>query len=337
MKKAIIITGVIFFVFFAWFAANYLRPDLSREEVAEYAYSYLELPSGASAHYREMGNPDGPVILLIHGGQGSLRSWNHWIELLDQNYRYITVDMPGHGLTGRIPSDKYTRQSMVDLVHEFLNTMGIDKVIVGGISMGGNVALHFTLQHPEQVEATLLQVSGGIENPNIPWHFKLYANPPFTWLTRWLAKPTYAYMGLDTKDSVEIKPGDMTREEDPSPWTDNDGWFSHIHRYEGNRYAQNLMYWEYIYGDHPVDLEPRFGEITTPTLLQFGELDPLVPVWHAKKFNEGIKGSELLLYKKVAHLLIYEIPKQSADDFMAFLKAHKLDPVSRSVMTEPGL
>lgn len=55
-------------------AALFFRADLSREELREYINSesqFLDLPSGATAHYRDQGESDGPAIVMLHGGLGS--------------------------------------------------------------------------------------------------------------------------------------------------------------------------------------------------------------------------------------------------------------------------
>jgi hypothetical protein len=84
------------------------RPDIPFKTLeAKYANSasrYLDLPSGAHVHYRDQGNPTGPVLVLVHGFSASLHTWEPWVGLLGNQYRIISLDLPGHGLT-RAPAD----------------------------------------------------------------------------------------------------------------------------------------------------------------------------------------------------------------------------------------
>ena len=74
----------------------------------------------ASMHVRDEGNPDGPVLVLIHGGFGWLRNWEGWTKpnkrscssnpSLGDDYRLISIDLLGHGLTGSYPSNLYKRR-----------------------------------------------------------------------------------------------------------------------------------------------------------------------------------------------------------------------------------
>ena len=136
-----------------------LRPDLSREQLGEYVSTdsrFLELPGGAVAHYRDQGPPDSQPLVLIHGGLGSLHNWEPWMPKLVENWRVIRVDLPAHGLTGRIPGDLYTRESMVEFLREVLAELGVDRFALAGHSMGGGVALLYALEHPDQVGSLIL-------------------------------------------------------------------------------------------------------------------------------------------------------------------------------------
>ena len=146
------------------------QSDLPKEKLRKYWQTpsqFMTLPNGALAHYRDQGNPDGPVLLLIHGGLDSLQGWEPWAKILGDKYRIVTVDLPGHGLTGRIPSDIYTRASMVDFLEEFIAQLRLDKFTIAGNSMGGGVSTLYTLENPDRVEGLILLASGGITEDSL--------------------------------------------------------------------------------------------------------------------------------------------------------------------------
>lgn len=142
-----------------------VRPDLSRQELPQYispASKFMTLSDGSEVHYRDEGNLNGPVVVLIHGGFGSLHNWETWLPHLSDQFRVISMDLPGHGLTGWVTSGLFHRDSNVSVVAEVLDTLGIDSFTLTGHSMGGGVALLYTLNHPERVERLVLIGSEGV-------------------------------------------------------------------------------------------------------------------------------------------------------------------------------
>ncbi len=68
------------------------------------ASRYMDLPGGLHVHYRDQGRRDGPVLVLVHGFSASLHAWEPWVQRLSPDYRIVSLDLPGHGLT-RAPDD----------------------------------------------------------------------------------------------------------------------------------------------------------------------------------------------------------------------------------------
>ena len=81
-------------------------PDIPRSVLeAKYATppsEFLMLPDGARAHLRDVGPQDGMVLILIHGSMASLFTWEPWAKRLSDSFRVVSIDMPGHGLTGAV-------------------------------------------------------------------------------------------------------------------------------------------------------------------------------------------------------------------------------------------
>src|SRR5262245_16045242 len=73
---------------------------------------FVALPSGANAHYRDQGNRQGPPLVLLHGSNASLHTWEPWVKQLGDAFRVVTVDLPGHGLTVARKDDDLTAASM---------------------------------------------------------------------------------------------------------------------------------------------------------------------------------------------------------------------------------
>jgi alpha-beta hydrolase superfamily lysophospholipase len=120
------------------------RPDIPFKTLeAKYANSasrYLDLPSGVHMHYRDQGNAKGPVLVLVHGFSASLHTWEPWVGLLGGQYRIITLDLPGHGLT-RAPADyQPSIDAYADLVAQATARLNAPRFVLAGNSMGCGLA-----------------------------------------------------------------------------------------------------------------------------------------------------------------------------------------------------
>ncbi|HVK81805.1 MAG TPA: alpha/beta fold hydrolase, partial [Verrucomicrobiae bacterium] len=151
-----------------WFALR--RGDIPYETLeARYAVPtshYVDLPSGIRAHYRDDGPADAPVVLLVHGFGDSFLSWADWIEVLSRDFRVITVDVPGHGLT-RAPADYApSGEAFVAFIDEFTTTINVPRFAIAGNSMGGGLAWRTTVEHAERVTALVLLNAAGFANEN---------------------------------------------------------------------------------------------------------------------------------------------------------------------------
>ena len=108
----------------------YLRqPDIPRAVLeAKYAVppsQFLTLPEGTRAHVRDRGPRDALPLVLIHGSNASLFTWEPWVKRLNDRFRIITLDLPGHGLTGAVPSGDYTQEGMVKFIDEDASMLGL--------------------------------------------------------------------------------------------------------------------------------------------------------------------------------------------------------------------
>ena len=144
MKKTFKWIGILIIVIFVVLIYSGTYLDISREELeAKYATGssqFLNLPDGARIHFRDEGKTESPVIVLLHGFNGSLFNFERLVPLLADDFRLISIDLPGFGLTGAIPSADYTTESFMDTITKLTNQLGIEKFSIAGNSMGGGVA-----------------------------------------------------------------------------------------------------------------------------------------------------------------------------------------------------
>ncbi|HEV2301761.1 MAG TPA: alpha/beta fold hydrolase [Stellaceae bacterium] len=109
----------------------------------------------------------GPPILLSHGYSATCHMWDGQVAAFADRYRLVLWDMRGHGRSGD-PDDPglYSTRASVEDMAALLRHLGIERAIVGGLSLGGYMSLAFHLAHPEMVSALMLFDTGpGYRNP----------------------------------------------------------------------------------------------------------------------------------------------------------------------------
>jgi pimeloyl-ACP methyl ester carboxylesterase len=122
--------------------------------------------NGIDIDYEDGGR--GPAVLLSHGYSATGRMWAPQRPALEPRYRLITWDMRGHGQT-ESPDDpaQYSLALTVADMHGLLRHSGVQRAVIGGLSLGGYMSLAFHARHPEMVRALVICDSGpGYRNPD---------------------------------------------------------------------------------------------------------------------------------------------------------------------------
>ncbi|MCK9520988.1 MAG: alpha/beta hydrolase [Dehalococcoidia bacterium] len=126
--------------------------------------AYVER-EGVNIYYEDTGTGD--PVLLSHGYSATAQMWRGQVPALSANYRVVTWDMRGHGQTDS-PADPsaYSEAATVDDMAAVLDACGIQRAVIGGLSLGGYMSLAFNLKYPERVRALMLFDTGpGYRNP----------------------------------------------------------------------------------------------------------------------------------------------------------------------------
>ena len=120
--------------------------------------------NGIELHYREAG--EGFPIVLVHGYTGNSRNWALTIPALAERFRTVSVDLRGHGRSAKpLRAEDYTADAMAEDVYGLIGHLGIKECFLAGHSMGGMVAQHLILAHPEPFRALIL-VDTAAERPS---------------------------------------------------------------------------------------------------------------------------------------------------------------------------
>jgi len=312
---AIALAVIVLAAVIGWLAVR--GPDIPYATLdAKYtdaASHFVDLPGGYHVHYRDEGAAAGsgaPLLVLLHGFGDSFTTWEGWVRELKPKYRLISLDFPGHGLTQAPAGTVLSGDSLADFVDAFAAQLALLRFAVAGNSMGGGVAWQLAVRHPQRVSALILVDAAGFPNDKppagLPLAFKILQYPIGRAVLRNIDNRFLIRDGLrtDVYDKSLITPAVVDR------WAE-------FQRAPGHRailMSVNLA------------AESRataalLSTIKVPTLILWGEADPLIEPAAAQKFAAAIPGSKLILYPRVGHLPQIEIPARSAADVAAFLGA----------------
>ena len=282
--------------------------------LAELNEKYATAPSafltvdGMEVHYRDEGNKtDSLPLVLIHGTGSSLHTFDAWTVELKKEKRVIRMDLPAFGLTGPFPDRVYNIDHYVAFVNQFLTALGIQQCIIGGNSLGGEIAWNFTVQHPEKVQKLILIDAAGypLQSQSVPIGFKIARTPV---LNKMMTFITPKWMVASSLKNVYADPSKV-----------NDALvnrFFDLTLRAGNRQA--LV--------DRMNLAPDTGKlaliknIQQPTLILWGEQDLLIPVKNAFRFQNDLPNDTLVLIKNSGHCPMEESPQETLIPLLNFLK-----------------
>ena len=324
MKKVLKWFGLSFLLIFliVIYSGTYL--DIPREELeAKYATGaseFITLDDGSRIHYRDEGNKQGQIIVLVHGMNGSLFNFEKLVPLLSEDFRLISLDLPGFGLTGAIPSKDYSTLRFMKTIYQLVDSLNINRFSLAGNSMGGGVSWRYAIQYPEQISGLILIASSSVRveeddeketdgEESSPLVWRLLLSNFTRKILLFFTPKFFAEQGLKTS----IYAQDLATKE----------WVNEFHELvllEGSREAIISMFSGERYGNETPEI---FNQISAPTLVIHGEEDNLIKVESSKYFKENILDVEIKIYPDIGHLPMYEDPERTAKDIRDFIEKIK--------------
>lgn len=330
MKKASLVIALTIAAVLAagWLALR--RGDIPYDTLetsyATQASQFMTLQNGLKIHYTDTGSPDRSAIVLVHGFSASLHTWADWVADLSQDYRVITLDLPGHGLSRAEPPEKATIARFAEIVFEVTQTLGVDRFTLAGNSMGGNTAWMYALAYPETLEGLILVAASGWgddadADDSDPLIFRLLRNPiarnvmkdlDMTALTRGGLEDSYTDQSFVTDALVER--------------------YVSLSRAPGHR--ETLL--AIMSGSRERLTAERLQPLTLPTLIMWGADDNLVPAAHADKYAAALPHADKIVYSNIGHLPQEEHAVTSIADVRAFMDRVEWDVLEDEVIEPAG-
>ncbi len=278
---------------------------------------FVDIGDGVTVHLRDEGPKDAPAIMLLHGSNADLHTWEPWVAALTSQYRVIRFDQVGHGLTGPDPAHDYSRANYVADVLAVADKLGLERFIIGGNSMGGKHALAFAIAHPDRVSGLVLVDASGAPMPqdkaakknsgggNIG--FRTARMPGINRLVEQVTPRSLIAQSLE--QSVSVK--SIITE----PMIDR---YWELLRYPGNRRATLKRFSQ----PHESLTEAEIAGVTAPTLILWGEEDRLIPVAAGQWLAKVMPTAQITVYPNIGHLPQEEAPAATLGDLLPWLAEH---------------
>lgn len=235
--------------------------------------------------YYETGG-EGPVLLLLHGLMGALSNFEDVVDRFQGEYNVVIPVLP----IMELPIKKVGLKGLRDHVISFVNFKGYEKVNVLGNSLGGHVALLYTLECQDKIQSLTITGSSGLYESAMGTSFPKRGN--------------YEYIKQKTEETFY----------DPKTATKElvDVVFNMVS--DRNKAFRIILTAKSAIRHNVGD---RLYEITVPTLIIWGKQDKVTPPFVAEKFDELIPHSELYFIDKCGHAPMMEVP----DEFNKILEA----------------
>lgn len=269
----------------------------------DYTQRHINLDYGTNPRVRFIDVGEGQILLLLHGHQSRLEELVGIIPELSKHYRVIAFDLPGSGYSD-YPDVEYSIDLYSKYVASFITTYIKEPVIIGGGSMGGNLALKVSREYPELIRKTIAWSPAGV------WA----GNDVLSWLARHLMdgilyKPILYGQSLfwfpkveDCMDAYDVITPYINEIDSP------------IFRRAAAALAADQLDSDHSHiGKGHLNLQP--------TLIVVGELDDGFDLAnYAIKFAKELPNAKLVVMKKIGHSIHSENPEGLMEHIRQFVR-----------------
>lgn len=263
---------------------------------------------------------EGSALLLIHGMAGSSKTWREVMPRLAERHRVLAPDLLGHGESAK-PMGDYSLGAFASGLRDLMGVLGVPRATVVGQSLGGGVAMQLAYQHPELVERLVLVGSGGLGR-DVSWLLRVLTLPGAEYVMPLFFPPA----ARDAGDSVgRFLTGRGWRAPHVAEmWLAYKSLTGVQNRHAFIRTLRGVI----DPGGQSVNATDRlYLAAAMPTMIIWGDEDPIIPVSHAYAAHEAIPGSRLEILEGVGHFPHLERPERFVELLLDFVETTEASPV----------
>lgn len=283
--------------------------DLKKEQT-DPRTKYAEV-DGVTIHYRDEGS--GPVLLLLHAGNGNLVMWDPWVERMKDRFRLIRIDIPPYGLSGPDPTKVYGATRAAALIDGFVRQLGVERFSLVGMSSGSSVAMRYAANFPERVDGVILSSIPVWVPPDVysASHLKVMHT-----IHRWIGGTvTKSYKHRAYWD-YHLKYISGTPDQAPD-WLIDSYW--RMNNREGSE--RDVDQYVTTNAKDPIDLPTEAAKVTVPVLILWAQGSPVLPPDQGKELAALFKNTtvKLLHFPKSGHYVFIGAADETAQAATEFL------------------
>ncbi|MBQ4832583.1 alpha/beta hydrolase [Pseudoalteromonas sp. MMG010] len=301
---------IVFIIVFVLFLYSYAPEIDSKQLIQKWQTSdskFIDI-NGLKVHYHDQGNDDSDVLIMLHGLSASSYTWENLNQYLANDYRIISLDLPGFGLTGPWPnSQDYRTLHYQQFVELFIKKLGLKRYSLVGNSFGGEIAWRIAKHNPLHVNKLILINATCRPAP--------YSKRLLAWQIAAIPIPTVILRNILPKFIIKLslQKGLAQKNKVTSAMINN---YDHMTRRKGNREALVLLLKQYQFHASTFSKE----KLITPTYILWGDKDNIIPFEFCNEFAIHSECHHIKKMKGLGHIPQEENPQTMAKYLKSFLK-----------------
>lgn len=268
--------------------------------------TYAQLSNG-KVRYEFAGNPDGEIVVLIHGLMGHMHIWDNQYQFLIENgYRVLRFDLYGRGFSERVKHAHGSELYMAQ-VTDLLAHVGItSRFHLIGLSMGGAISTRFASHHPERIKSIFLVDCYGIPTPNDPG-------------IRLVRPKVIGEALIGTLGGPLLKRAPIKGVYDRKKHKGFAEWFSAPLSIKGSKRALLSTVRNFMLENH-VPHYQRLNNLAFPKLILWGKEDAVLPYAYGQKIHALVPTAKFETFEKCGHVPQLEQSEQFNALTLRFLR-----------------
>jgi pimeloyl-ACP methyl ester carboxylesterase len=257
---------------------------------------------------------EGPLLILLHGITSTSEAWRAVMPRLAERYTVVAPDMIGHGRSAK-PRGDYSLGAYAAGVRDLLAVLGFERGTVVGHSLGGGIAMQFSYLFPEYVERMALISSGGLGQEVHPL-LRAASLPGSEWVLPLLARE----WSITAGDAVRGVAAKLGLEAGPDLAEFARGYASLTEDGATDAFLDTLRSVIGPEGQKVSALDRLYLADQLPTLIVWGDRDPVIPVEHGRNAHRIIDHSRYVEIEGSGHWPMLDAPDRIVRELTEFME-----------------
>lgn len=255
----------------------------------------------------------GEPVVFVHGLGGNWTNWLEQLPVIGTGWRAIALDLPGFGHSP-MPAAQISISGYAAAVTGAMDALGIPSATLVGNSMGGEISAELALASPERVSRMMLVSPAGVSTGSLQPRLPLIrrAHPTLQSVNGWICRNAEKLARRPRLRNAALSTVAAQPQRISATFT--------AEQLKGMGKPGFLPALEAVVS-HSQTLSERLPQVGTPTLIVWGDKDPLIPVRDADVFARQIPGAHKIVWQDTGHVAMFERPAEFNALLEGFLSA----------------